>query len=251
MALSWSTRRKLLYYGAGFIVLTTLLFVGYQTFFTRTPTCTDGIKNGNEAGVDCGGSCPLLCEAQAEMPRLLWVRAFPAILPSYTAVAYVQNLNIGAGARQVGYAFRLFDSNNSLIVERRGTVDIPPVQVVPIMETNIDVGNRVVARTFFEFTDEPVWTKVPADTLPPLRITDQSLEADGTRLSATIVNDSQREARQISAIAVLFDSQGIARAASRSLIGTVRSKSAEPLVFTWPDTLAEVARAEITLLPSF
>ncbi|HVJ18697.1 MAG TPA: discoidin domain-containing protein, partial [Polyangiaceae bacterium] len=25
---------------------------------TTTPTCTDGVKNGNETGVDCGGSCP-------------------------------------------------------------------------------------------------------------------------------------------------------------------------------------------------
>ncbi len=25
---------------------------------TTTPTCTDGIQNGNETGVDCGGSCP-------------------------------------------------------------------------------------------------------------------------------------------------------------------------------------------------
>lgn len=24
----------------------------------NTPTCTDGIKNGNETGIDCGGSCP-------------------------------------------------------------------------------------------------------------------------------------------------------------------------------------------------
>lgn len=25
---------------------------------TVTPTCTDGIQNGNEEGIDCGGSCP-------------------------------------------------------------------------------------------------------------------------------------------------------------------------------------------------
>ena len=29
------------------------------------PTCTDGIQNGDEEGVDCGGSCPLSCEAAA------------------------------------------------------------------------------------------------------------------------------------------------------------------------------------------
>ncbi len=24
---------------------------------TPTPTCTDGVQNGDETGVDCGGSC--------------------------------------------------------------------------------------------------------------------------------------------------------------------------------------------------
>jgi hypothetical protein len=28
------------------------------------PTCTDGIKNGNETGVDCGGTCPLCATGQ-------------------------------------------------------------------------------------------------------------------------------------------------------------------------------------------
>jgi hypothetical protein len=30
-----------------------------STTVTTTPTCTDGIKNGNETGIDCGGSCPV------------------------------------------------------------------------------------------------------------------------------------------------------------------------------------------------
>ncbi len=29
---------------------------------TTTPTCSDGIQNGDETGVDCGGSCPNICD---------------------------------------------------------------------------------------------------------------------------------------------------------------------------------------------
>jgi len=32
------------------------------------PSCTDGIKNGDETGVDCGGSCPNACLAQINLP---------------------------------------------------------------------------------------------------------------------------------------------------------------------------------------
>lgn len=32
------------------------------------PSCTDGIQNGDETGVDCGGSCPNACLAQINLP---------------------------------------------------------------------------------------------------------------------------------------------------------------------------------------
>lgn len=32
------------------------------------PTCADGIQNGTETGVDCGGSCPTACLAQINLP---------------------------------------------------------------------------------------------------------------------------------------------------------------------------------------
>lgn len=32
------------------------------------PSCTDGIQNGNETGIDCGGSCPNVCAVQINLP---------------------------------------------------------------------------------------------------------------------------------------------------------------------------------------
>ena len=44
-----------------------------------TPTCTDGIMNGDEEGIDCCGSCPLSCEAAALVagPSLGHARIYP------------------------------------------------------------------------------------------------------------------------------------------------------------------------------
>ncbi len=228
-----------------------LLFVGYQTFFTRTPTCNDGVRNGSETGVDCGGSCALICEDQSRLPTLLWSRAFEAAPQFYTAAAYVQNPNIGSGAKRVRYSFRLFDDKNEFVVEREGFVDIPPTQTVPILETSIDVGNRTVARTLFEFTSDPVWVKVPANSLPTLRLAEQKLTADGTRLSANLVNDTLFDANNVTVVAVVFDNAGVARAASKTFIQKVPRQSAEPIIFTWPKGFEGVARAEITILPAF
>ncbi len=249
MALSWSSRRKFLYTtvaGAiGFVALLTL----YVVFFTNAPTCFDRVLNNDERGVDCGGSCSLLCRDQTRAPVVLWSRAFQVSPSTYTAAAYVQNPNPGAAARNVAYSFQLFDEKNSLVTERIGVINIPPVQTVPFIDPNIDVGNRTVARALFAFSEEPVWQRV--GDLPPLRVGNQYLAPDASQLSATISNDSIKDANKVIVTAVLFDNKGIARGASRSILPRIPHKGSQDVVFTWPGGVKNIIRAEITVLPSF
>lgn len=245
MALSWSGRRKALYTSvAGVIGFVALIFV-YQLLFTAPPLCTDGKQNGLERGVDCGGPCSLLCAGEVRPPVVLWARSFESAPQTYTAAAYIQNNNVGAGARRVGYSFQLFDADNRLVVDRAGVADIPPIPVVPIIEAGIDVGFRQVSRTLFSFSTQPVWVK--AGELPALTISRQRLAEDASRLEATIANDSFSEAR-VSVAAVLFDAAGAARAASKSTV-TVPARGSVPVVFTWGVPAQEVVRGEMTLLP--
>lgn len=242
-----------MYYGVGIIVLAVVVWVVYAVFFTTAPTCFDGKQNGTELGIDCGGSCALLCVDIAHEPTVLWARAFPTGATSYTAAAYIQNSNGGAGAKNVGYSFQLFDANNQLVVERDGVVNLPPVQTIPIIEPNINVGNRTVTHVQFAFSQTPpaVWSKVLPAGVPPLHITQQNLSADASRLAAVVVNDNLSDVKNVTAAAVLFDSQGVARAASKSLITLIPAHSSTQLVFTWPGGTSDIVRAEITLLPSF
>ncbi len=251
MAIGWGTRRKMLYSSVAIVIIGVALIISYIVFFNKPPTCFDHIQDGNETGVDCGGSCALLCPDQAYQPTVLWSRAFPVSSTTYTAAAYVQNTNAGAGARGVHYLFQLFDNNNNLVIEETGITDLPPVQTIPIVVPGIYVGQRSVSRVLFSFTDTPVWNKVPADTLPSLSISNETLAPNGMQLSATITNNSFQDVTNITAVAVLFDSNNTAIAASKSLIQHLAQQSAQTIVFTWPQNLSAVSRAEITLLPSF
>lgn len=250
MALTWSSRRKLLYLIVGGVVLLVLFFVTYQSAFNQAPSCFDGKQNQDEHGVDCGGDiCKALCQSEARQPVVLWSRAFQTGQQTYTAAAYIQNPNVGAAARRVGYSFQLFDTQNKLVVEQQGTIDIPPVQTVPIILPNINVGNRAVAKALFAFTTTPAWQKVSG--LPSLRVKSQFLARDGSRLSATIANDSSQDAKNIAVTAVLFDASGTARAASKSLLSHIPRHGAEDINFTWPQGVEGIVQAEITTLPAF
>lgn len=227
-----------------------LLFI-WQKFLHTTPTCFDGAQNGTERGIDCGGSCAMVCQGESRAPTVLWARAFPSATGMATAAAYIQNNMVGSGARDVRYSFQLFDQDNILIVEKRGVVDLPPNQIIPIIETNIDVGSRSVARTQFTFSQNPLWVKVPAAAITPLRLSNQALAGDGTRLSATVHNDSVDNVPRTTLVAVLFDAEGVARAASKSVVQSLSAKSSQDVVFTWGPSTPNVARAEITILPEF
>jgi hypothetical protein len=243
-------RRKSLYTSvAGVLALVVLVFL-YQTFLTAAPTCFDGVQNGNETGIDCGGSCSLVCANTAHAPVVLWSRIFQTSPTTYTAAAYIENDNPGAGAKRVGYSFQLFDADNQLIIERDGTVDLPPVQTIPIIDVNIPVTNRTPARVLFGFSNLPTWYKVQSAVVPKLSVSNQNLAADASKLEATLTNGSFIDAHNVVVGAVLFDASGTARAASRSIL-SVGKNSSVPVVFTFPGGVSNIVRAEITVLPPF
>ncbi len=253
MALSWSFRRKSIYLSVGSLLALVFIWAMYTAFLTAPPTCFDGKQNNDEQGIDCSGSCSLLCPDSARPPVVSWSRAFETGSNTYTAAAYVKNTNVSlnAGARGVRYSFQLFDVDNQLVVERSGVIDIPPSERIPIVETNIDVGNRTVSRALFSFGNVPVWNKIPIGSLPQLRVSDQQLSSDGSRLSATVTNNSTIDAPRFVVLAVLFDQQGTAQAASKSSIPFLAHKSSQSVVFTWPSGVPNIVRAEVTILPSW
>src|SRR3989344_7537239 len=133
MALSWSGRRQLLYYIVGAAILLVVVGGVWQIFFAKPAICFDGTQNGDERGVDCGGSCALICPMDAKAPVVLWTRAFQVAPGIYTAAAYVENRNVGAGAHKVKYSFQLRDEQNLLVKEYVGGTDLPPVAAIPII----------------------------------------------------------------------------------------------------------------------
>ena len=78
-ATAWGDEQITILYSPGALVGDKYVFVvdsantpstGALITFSN-PTCEDGIQNGDESGVDCGGSCPA-CSA----PGTLWNKAF-------------------------------------------------------------------------------------------------------------------------------------------------------------------------------
>jgi hypothetical protein len=157
--MSWGTRRRNTIITIFFLIVFSVIgYLLYDALY-EPPNCFDGKWNGDELGIDCGGSCELMCEFQVLNPIINWTRLFQVSPGVYNVLAYVENPNANAGIPQISYRFRVFDEENVLLQERRGSTEILPKSIIPILENTLPVGQLDANRVVFEFTEPFVWYK--------------------------------------------------------------------------------------------
>jgi hypothetical protein len=248
----WSLRHQFGYavFLIGILALLAAIPVALFLLSRAPESCTDGKQNQGEGGVDCGGPCARLCPLAAETPVVLWARSARVTETVYNAVALIENRNSGAGARDVPYSFKLYDSKNVLILEERGTVTLTPQTRIPIFAGGLVVGVRPPARTFFEFTDEPLWEKM-AHRAKELTVQNISLEREQTapRVRAELTNTGVVTLRSIAVVALLFSVDGNMIGASSTVVDSIEKGRTASIVFTWPEPLSERV-GKIDLFPT-
>lgn len=226
-----------------FIVIVLLSSFAFVYLFSyEEPTCFDGKQNGNEEGVDCGGNCSLLCTNQAFDPVVHWRRFFEIGPNVYNTIAYIENQNPTAGASDVGYSFKLYDTNNVVLVEKEGSIDLRPNQVTPIIENNLNTGQLEAARVSFEFTENINWIKQePLGNLVAIRNQDIT-EVDGLpRVTATVFNNTLGPLENILFVVIVYDENSNAIATSNTKVFRIDKDGSQNIIFTWPQGFSKKA----------
>lgn len=214
----------------------------------RPPTCFDGIQNQGETAIDRGGPCVLLDDTRLTPHAVLWARAFKIRDGLYDATAYVVNPNSSAGVQQVRYRIGLYDDQNVLVAERLGTTFIMPDGVTPIFEGGIDTGHRDATHAAFSFLDPLQWESMRSVASDIQVHHDVPTNTTITpRLEAQVTNTSVVDIKDPSFVAVIFDPQGNAFAASATALDKLAAGETQTIVFTWPAPfLQPVGRVDVT-----
>jgi hypothetical protein len=234
---TWASRRKFIYGGTVIGVIVIILGAVFFSLFYKAPTCFDGIKNGGELGVDCGGSCVKLCQSAFLPAKISWGGAkFEKVAEGlYNAASYIVNPNTGGAALNVPYKIAFFDSQGILITERQGTVTLPARRNTLAFEPAIDTGKRIPVKATFEFLAPPVWFK-SHDTLGDIAIVEKNYEEDenSSSLSVTLQNKGLYPYKNITVAAVLSDISGNAIGFSRTQIDLLPQNGGKEIApFTW------------------
>lgn len=238
--MKWAFRRKIVYGSIFLVIVLGIAFLFLYPLINKTPTCTDGRKNGDEVGVDCGGSCIKYCVDQLTDPVVVWSRSFLAAPGIYNSVAYIENRNNNAYAPLVLYRFRLYDDSGVLIGERTGTSYIGLKGRSVVFESGIVTGTRIPARTVFEFTSNTEWEVVSAESsaITLLSGNTQFTRTTGNpRVSADIKNNSLFTLPDIGAAVLLYGDDGNVFAVSKTVIDKLVPGEQKTIYFSWPQGL--------------
>jgi hypothetical protein len=249
MAMSWASKRKLVF--ASIAIGVVFLVVGIPTFllFYKAPTCFDLKQNGGELGIDCGGKCSRLCQSAFLPPRIAWGDAKIEKIANgyYNASSYIINPNINGGAVDVPYKISLYDAEGVFIVERLGNITLYPHRNSLAFQTAINTEKRIPSKASFEFIKSPEWFK-SSDELGSISILDKRYNEDenGSSLEVVLKNNSLTPYRDILISAILSDSNGNVIGFSQTKIDSLEARGQQAAPFTWPvNRNGKVATIEI------
>lgn len=233
----WSIRRRRIIL---IIVLTFLaLIIGIPLYFflQKPPTCFDNKLNGDETGVDCGGSCELICSVDALAIQSKGdARVLKVATSTYELVVSVENPNPSAKILKAGYSFKVYSqSSTGPIKVVKGFTYIPKASSFAIFEGPINFGESLPSRAVFEWDkNSMVWLK-DISPEPDLKVEESTLvdEQTSPKLEATVKNLSLERVQNIELVALVYDSKDNIVGASKTFVDAIEPNESSPIVFTW------------------
>jgi hypothetical protein len=232
---SWSTKRRIIIGGVFIVIVAILAGLFYWRALYIAPTCSDGRKNGDETGVDCGGSCKNLCTSDTLNPVVLWSKIFNISGDVYTLVAYVENPNLGSKNLGAKYQFSVYDSQGKIVTVKEGVTTIPRGKKFSVFETGLILKGAKPKSTDFKFISFGPWEK-DNSVDPEVSIKYSGLLSTSTvpRVTGTISNNSLQNIPGLELSVFVLDSNENVIAASNTFVDNLIKRTSQDFVFTWP-----------------
>jgi len=248
--MSWAARRRfiiLLIVGA--IVVAFLATVLISTFY-KTPSCTDGVQNQSETGIDCGGSCLYLCVAEVQLPTILFTKALTNSAGRTDVVALIENKNATAAAKNVPYTITLYGSEQEILRVIDGTIDLPPNTRVPVYLAGAVSGQEVTSAFLEIVASAPQWFTLVTDPriVPTVVSVARSGSTQAPRVETVITNPSTTELANVRLVVLIEDAEKGVIAASETIVPALPAQGKASAVFTWNSAFVGVP-ASIAVMP--
>ncbi|MHB1330716.1 MAG: hypothetical protein ACYCY6_01985 [Minisyncoccota bacterium] len=248
----WASRRKSIIFFIFFLSLIVVIGIPGYFLFQSKPDCFNNKQDGNESGVDCGGSCTLLCTPET-LPLIERgnARILKIATSTYVTTILIENPNVSGVVERAPYTFSVFKgAERDPMAQFEGETYIGRGGTFALFEGPFALEEVSNYRAMFEWSEDLVWKK-SEETTPVLSVDsiNRTTSLDSLpRLEANIINDYDEDVFNIEVVALLSNSAGNTVAAGKTFVDVVRAHESVPVVFSWPTNFPEEP-VSIRILP--
>ena len=220
--------------GIIFVLIVAGIGYGINYLNTERPTCSDGVKNGEEEGVDCGAlACGVECPPVFISIELSSQKIFKISEGDYDFVVKLSNPNDEFGTAEAVYDLILFDENNNEIYRKEGVFYILPGQTKFLVETSLKVNG--VVRGDVE-VKRIQWEKL--DSLGAVNFSlvnqEKSVVGDNSELIGVIFNDSDFDFDKVDISIILTEVEGSVVVVNKTNVRTLLAHTERQFIVRWP-----------------
>lgn len=194
--------------------------MGIAWLLRTKPTCFDGLKNGEEEGVDCGGVCGVSCPTQKPDAKPVTVRSIQVVQggDKCDIVAMVNNSNGSLGAQHIPYNLQWGT------VQKQGEFYIYPSEERYLAEMNLPCQGSENPQ--LEIKEPPEWKLFTGFEKPSLEISNSQFSYpensyEFAEVSGIVTNHSPFDLKEVQIYAVIKDSTGSITAINRTTVNSI------------------------------
>lgn len=230
------TLKQLLY---GLFYLAILALVVWLVAAPRlevVPSCTDGIQNQSEEGIDCGGECEAcgLSDLKLDIGGVEIVEVGDRV----TLLVEVENPSVDFGVESVEYEFDILGSLGQSLASRSGTITLLPTDRKYAVEAGINVPKEDINEVLFTLGEAEF---VEESSLPRYDVQISNVETTFPEelVSATgvLTNDNSFNLREVGLAVVFYTPERQIANAGATLISDLKAFETREFLISVPRNL--------------
>ena len=220
-------------------ILIVLLIAGGSYWSKNRPICTDGIKNGQEEGVDCGKvACGKACVASVQALVIQDVQLVKTPVGDYDVAILIYNPNIDYGVVNGTYNFIIGSQSTShefyMLPGQTKYLVLSSLKNIPD-NTTPSIAIKSVEWEKVTTIQDITFIIISEETTP---------EANQTIYQAVITNNTNFDFDTIDVSMVVTDSSGVIIATNITNFQTFLSRTNRSIKVVWPFMLPVGARIQ-------
>lgn len=231
----WAKKRKKIIYGILIaIILLFLTSIVIEKNFKK-PTCFDKKQNGDEAGVDCGGSCNLVCKKEHGKIIKNWSKVIKISGNMYNIATSIENTD-GENMLAVKYKMSVFSSNGVLIWSVKNMTRLRPLENKIIFNPYVNLGDNSVADAFIDILETTAYKKGGELYNKKTHIVSEKkyfIKNGIPTLEIKILNNAFFDSKDLEIVAIMYDKNKNIINFSNSIIAPIKSKEERKIFLTW------------------